>query len=82
MVDQFRSSTDNCKLLTIYDKNVIFKSAENLRKYNAMRKESESTNLKTYITDHLPVKFQEQRKLPLPYYKEAKNEKEDCLEST
>ena len=41
-----------------------------------MRKESKSTNLNTYITDHLPVKFQKQRKLPLPYYKEAKeNEK-------
>ena len=36
-----------------------------------MRKESGSTNLNTYITDHLPAKFQEQQKLLLPYYKEA-----------
>ena len=36
-----------------------------------MRKESGSTNLNTYITNHLPAKFQEQRKLLLPYYKEA-----------
>ena len=50
------------KLLTIYDKNLIFKSAKNLGQYNAMRKESGSTNLNTYITDHLPAKFQEQRK--------------------
>ena len=28
-----------------------------------MRKESGSTNLNTYITDHLPAKFQEQQKL-------------------
>ena len=40
-----------------------------------MRKESGSTNLNTYITDHLPVKFQEQRKLLLQYYKEAKKNK-------
>ena len=40
-----------------------------------MRKESGSTNLNTYITDHLPAKFQEQRKLLLPYYKEAKKNK-------
>ena len=37
-----------------------------------MRKESKSTNPNTYITDHLPAKSQEQRKLLLPYYKEAK----------
>ena len=40
-----------------------------------MRKESGNTNLNTYITDHLPVKFQEQRKLLLPYHKEAKKNK-------
>ena len=40
------------KLLTIHDKNLIFKSAKNLGQYNAMRKESGSTNLNTYITDH------------------------------
>ena len=45
------------KLLTIHDKNLIFKSAKNLGPYNAMRKESGSTNLNTYITDHLPAKF-------------------------
>ena len=44
-----------------------------------MRKESGSTNLNTYITDHLPVKFQEQRKLPLPYYKEAKKNKKKTV---
>ena len=33
-----------------------------------MRKESGSTNLNTYITDHLPANFQEQRKLLLPMF--------------
>ena len=31
-----------------------------------MRKESGSTNINTYISYHLPSKFQEQRKLLLP----------------
>ena len=44
-----------------------------------MRKESGSTNLNTYITDHLPAKFQEQRKLLLPYYKEAKKNKKKTM---
>ena len=60
------------KLLTIHNKNLIFKSAKNLGQYNAMRKESGSTNLNTYITNHLPAKFQEQQKLLLPYYKELR----------
>ena len=34
-----------------------------------------STNLNTYITDHLPATFQEQRKLLLAHYKEVKKNK-------
>ena len=67
------------QLLTIHDKNLIFKSAKNIGPYNAMRKESKSTNLNTYITDHLPAKFQEQRKLLLPYYKEANKNKNKTM---
>ena len=44
-----------------------------------MRKESGSTNLNTYITDHLLAKFQEQRKLLLSHYKEAKNNKKKTM---
>ena len=62
----FHARSGNGPLLTIHDKNLIFKSAKNLGQYNAMRKKSGSTNLNTYITDHLPAKFQEQRKLLLP----------------
>ena len=67
------------KLLTIHENNLIFKSAKNLRQNDAMRKESGSTNLNTYITDHLPAKFQEQRKLLLPYYKKAKKKKKKTV---
>ena len=67
------------KLLIIHDKNLIFRSAKNFGPYNAMRKESGSTNLDTYITDHLPAKFQEQQKLLLPYYKEAKKNKKKTM---
>ena len=67
------------KLLTIHDKNLIFKSAKNLSQYNAMRKESGSTNLNIYITDHLPAKFQEQRKLLIRHYKEAKKNKKKTI---
>ena len=67
------------KLLTIHNKNLIFKSAKNLKQYNAMRKESGSTNLNTYITDHLPAKFQEQRKLLLPHNKETKKNKKKTM---
>ena len=37
------------KLLTIHDKNLIFKSAKNLGPYNAMRKESGSTYQSKYL---------------------------------
>ena len=39
-----------------------------------MHKEGEA-----YIIDHLPAKFQEQRKFLLPYYKEAKNNKKKTM---
>ena len=44
-----------------------------------MRKESGNANLNTYITDYLPAKFQEQQKLLLPYYKEAKKNKKKTM---
>ena len=44
-----------------------------------MRKKSGSTNLNTYITDNLPAKFQEQQKLLLTYYKEAKKNKKKTI---
>ena len=46
------------KLQTMFDKNLIFKSAKNPKEFNAKRKNNENFNLNTYITDHLPEKFQ------------------------
>ena len=60
------------KLLSLEDKNLIFKSTRNLKDFNEKRKRDDKTSPPTYVTEHLPKKFQEQRKLLLPYYKEAK----------
>ena len=59
----------------MFDRNLIFKSALNRNEYNDKRKSNESINFNAYITDHLFEKFQRQRKLLLPLYKEAKKNK-------
>ena len=64
------------KLLTLEDKNLIFKSTRNLKDFNEKRKRDDKTSPPIYVTEHLPKKFQEQRKLLLPYYKEAKLKKQ------
>ena len=64
------------KLLTLEDKNLIFKSTRNLKDFNGKRKRDDKTSPPIYVTEHLPKKFQEQRKLLLPYYKEAKLKKQ------
>ena len=60
------------KLLTIQDKNLIFKSAKHLQNYNAERLTEHHVSPYIYITDHFPVKFRKQRKRLLAVYKEAK----------
>ena len=60
------------------DKNVIFKNAKNLKEYNNQLKEKFS-NPTVYITEHLPHKFQQQRKLLLPKFKEAKKKKQKTV---
>ena len=66
------------KLLTMKDKNLIFKSAKHLKKYSTERRTEDDVSTYTYITDHLPVKFQTQRKR-LPFYKEAKQNKQKAV---
>ena len=61
------------------DKNVIFKNAKSLKEYNNHLKEENSTNPTVYITEHLPHKFQQQRKLLLPQFKEAKKKKQKAV---
>ena len=60
------------KILTMNDKNVIFKNSKNSKEYNNQLKEENSTNPTIYITEHLPHKFQQQRKLLLPQFKKQK----------
>ena len=43
------------KLLTMSDKNKIFKNAKNLKDYNNQLKEDNSYNPIVYITEHLPT---------------------------
>ena len=67
------------KLLTMSDKNEIFKNAKNLKDYNNQLKEDNYNNPTVYITEHLPHKFQQQRKLLLPQFKEAKKKKQKAV---
>ena len=64
------------KLLTLEDKNLIFKSTRNWKDFNEKRKRDDKTSPPIYVTEYLPKKFQDQRKLLLPYYKEAKLKKQ------
>ena len=66
-------------LLTMEDKSSIFKSVRKMKAYNEKCKRDDDTSAPIYVTEHLPKKFQEQRKLPLPFYKEAKIKKQKTL---
>ena len=61
------------------DKNLIFKKLKNLKAYNIEKKQGRDFNPYVYVSEHLPVKFQEQRKLLLNEYKEAKKNKNKAL---
>ena len=67
------------KLLTMNDKQQIFQHVKNLKACNAERQLKENESLYIHINEHLPKKFQEQRKLLLPAYKEAKKNKKKRL---
>ena len=60
------------KLLTVSDKQSIFNSVKHLKHYNAKLKTEDRSQPYIYVSDHLPAKFQEQRKKLLPAYKNAK----------
>ena len=63
----------------MFDKNLIFKSAKNLKEYNASRKNTKNFHFNAYITNHLPKNFQRQQKLLLPLYKEAQKNKQKAV---
>ena len=54
------------------DKTLIFNSAKHLKAYNSKRISEDATSPHIFITEHLPNKFQEQRKRLLPVFKDAK----------
>ena len=58
------------KLTNVADKRKIFGNLKNLKSYNDSRK---ALNLNpVFVTEHLPKKFRQERKLPLPEFKEAR----------
>ena len=59
------------------DKSHIFQSAKHLRTYNKKLKDNKS--LYAYICDHLLIKFQQQRKNLLPFYKKAKEKNQRTI---
>ena len=67
------------KLLTMQDKKMLYKSVKNLKPYNARLKLEQTSHPYVYVSDHLPQAFQNQRKLLLPHYKEAKKRKQNTL---
>ena len=64
------------------DKQQIFQHVKNLKAYNAERQLKKKESLYIYINEHLPKKFQEQRKLLLPAYKDAKKNKKKVMWKT
>jgi len=59
------------KLLTMSDKNLIFK-AKNLKSYNEQLQQVDKSNPYVFITEHLPEKLKQQRKQSIPKLKEAR----------
>ena len=64
------------KLLTMQDKTLISNSAKHLKAYNSKRISEDATSPHIFITEHLPKKFQEQRKRLLPIFKDAKRKQQ------
>jgi len=60
------------KLLTMSDKNLIFRNAKNLKEYNKELKQNHNFSPYVYVSKHLPTKFQRKRKLFLDEDKRAR----------
>ena len=67
------------KLLTTGEKKLIFRNVKHLKEFNAKRRIDGELTPYVFVTEHLPQKFQAQRKLLLPAYKEAKKNKQKTL---
>ena len=68
------------KVANAFDKNLIFSNLKNLKAHNARRRLQSLHS--QYVTEHLPKLFQEERKLLLPAFKEARSQnKKNYVES-
>ena len=64
------------KLLTMNDKNVIFKNVTHLKNFNRKQQLENESNPYVYVTAHLPLKFQQQKKQLMPLFIEARKKRQ------
>ena len=62
------------KLDSAMEKRLIFSKLQHLKSYNISRRMIHKPNI--FVTDHLPKPFLEQKKLLMPFFKEAKRNKQ------
>ena len=76
------------KLLTMKDKNVIFKTVKYSKHYYRERQLENESNPYVYVTENLPLKIRQQKKEVIPLFIEARKKKQlgklwtvttDCL---
>ena len=58
------------------NKNVIFKNAKHLKNFNRERQLENESNPYVYVTEHLPLKFQQQKKQLMPLFIEASKKRQ------
>ena len=63
------------KLLTMHDKNLIFKSVKHLQSFNNARKNEDKSVPYVYVTEQMQKKFQDQRNQLLPTFNDARKNK-------
>ena len=61
------------------DKSRIFQSAKHLKTYNEKLKKEDNKTPYAYICDHLPIKFQQQQKNFLSFYKKAEEKNQQTI---
>jgi len=59
--------------MNVADKRKIYENLKNLKIYNQNRRASKQSTV--YVTEHLPMQFQQERKMLLPYFKKGKRTK-------
>jgi len=61
------------------EKNLIFKNEKYLKEYNNERKQGQEFYPYVYVSEHLPKKFQDQRKLLLDEYRKKRNNRQKAV---